>query len=73
MAALLIKDLPAELHRRLKRCASRHRRSLTQEILVLLEEALAREDVPRELPPAFRGPKPLTDAWLKKAKQAGRA
>ena len=41
MPGLSIKDVPAPVHRKLKRLASHHRRSMTQEALVLLEEALA--------------------------------
>jgi|GEM_PF-588812 len=40
MTALLIKDLPPELHRRLKQEASRYHRSMTRQALVLLEHAL---------------------------------
>jgi plasmid stability protein len=40
MPTLVIKSLPAQLHTRLKQAAADHRRSLTQEAIVLLEEAL---------------------------------
>lgn len=40
MPALLIKDLPEELHRKLKEEAARHHRSMTREALMLLERAL---------------------------------
>jgi len=71
MAALLVKNISMALHRRIRACAARHRRSLTQEILVLLEEALAREEQTPEFPPVFKGTIGLTDAWLKKAKRQG--
>ncbi len=45
MAALLIKELPPRLHRRLKEEARRQRRSMTQQALALLEQGL--EAVPR--------------------------
>ena len=44
MPGLVIKDLPAKLHRKLKERAARHRRSMTKEVLVVLERALS-EDV----------------------------
>ena len=40
MATLTIKKLPADLHERLKQRAQRNRRSLNNEIIVLLEQAL---------------------------------
>ena len=41
MAAITLKALPAPLHRMLKACAARHKRSLNQEVIALLEEAVA--------------------------------
>jgi plasmid stability protein len=41
MSGLLIKDFPAELHRRLKEEAARHHRSMPRQALALLEEALS--------------------------------
>lgn len=46
MPGLVIKDLPAKLHRKLKERAARHRRSMTKEVLVVLERALS-EEAPR--------------------------
>lgn len=40
MAALVIKNLPENLHRRLKEEAARNRRSMTQHAVLLLEQAL---------------------------------
>jgi plasmid stability protein len=59
MASMTIRDLPPELHKRLKESAERNRRSLNAEILSLLEyavhpgrpsdaEILARADARRE-------------------------
>ena len=75
MAALLIKDFPPKLHRKLKEVSARHRRSMTQEALMMLEEALIREEANRghkELPPPVKGPFPLTDEFLDWAKRQGR-
>lgn len=47
MPALLIKDLPPELHRKLREQAAQHHRSMTKEVLALLERALGGEKRPR--------------------------
>jgi hypothetical protein len=72
MAGLLIKNLPPELHARLKDEAERHRRSMTQQALVILEEALGLRPWP-EPPAPFRGRFPLTQDWLDRARRDGRA
>lgn len=40
MATITLKDVPAELHRRLKEGAERNRRSMNSEALVCLEQVL---------------------------------
>lgn len=60
MAAITLKALPASLHRALKTRAARHKRSLNQEMIAVLEEAVAparRVDVEAMLADAkrFRG------------------
>jgi plasmid stability protein len=40
MPTLTIKRLPEELHERLKERAERHRRSMNNEVITILEEAL---------------------------------
>ena len=58
MPGLLIKDVPVELHKKLKESAARHRRSMTQQALALLEDGLRRTEpggnCPRRLPAASR-------------------
>lgn len=73
MPALVIKNLPPELHRRLKEQAVRHHRSMTREAIALLEEALGRTDGVKELPPPYRGAFPLTQAFIDDAKREGRS
>ena len=76
MASILIKDVPVRIHRKLKARARANRRSLTQEVIVLLERAL--ED--RAGPPPIeevdalriRGRAPLTQALLDEARGSGR-
>lgn len=74
MPGLLIKDVPDELHQKLKARAARNRRSLTKEALVLLETALA-EEAPQEvvLPVPFKGSFRISDEWIGMAKREGRA
>jgi len=72
MPALLIKDLPADVHARLKREAEAHRRSMTQQAIVILERGLHNV---RAIPPfrAYRGSFPLTNELINAAKREGRA
>lgn len=72
MPALVIKDLPAEIHQRLKRDAARHHRSMTQEAIFILEQALHRvRPIPDVTP--YKGVFPLTNDFINKAKREGRA
>lgn len=41
MAAITLKALPPSLHRQLKARAARHKRSLNQEVIAVLTEAVA--------------------------------
>ena len=43
MASLTLKDIPKGLHEQLRERAARHRRSLSQEALACLEQAVAGE------------------------------
>ena len=72
MPGLVIKDLPAKLHRKLKERAARQHRSMTKEVLAVLERALSEEDRPTELPPPFKGRFPLTGRFIARAKREGR-
>ena len=71
MPDILIKDLPADLHKRLKMEAALHHRSMNQEIRQILESHLARPGIPDFKPFAFA--KPLTDAFIREARREGRA
>lgn len=77
MPGLLIKDIPEHLHVQLKKRAARNHRSMTREAIAILEAALAgRPDRPSlaEIDRMrVRGKKPLTDAFLRKARTQGRA
>ena len=72
MPALVIKNLPAEIHRRLKSDAAQNHRSMTQQAIFVLEQGVHR---PRPIPPfkPYKGAFPLTDEFIRAAKQEGRA
>lgn len=72
MAGLLIKDLPRDVHAWLKREAEIHRRSMTQQVIVLFEERMRRFR-PVHFPPPFKLKEPLSDEFIMKAKKEGRA
>jgi plasmid stability protein len=74
MASLLIRDLPEELHQKLKERAARNRRSLAKETLLILETALSSTSVTEnpEPPIPYKGRFLLTDAWIDQAKREGR-
>lgn len=76
MPGLLIKDVPKDLHDQLRRRAAQNHRSATKEALAILEAALTNspprptiEEIRRW---QVRPKKPLTDAFLKRAKSWGR-
>lgn len=79
MASITIKDLPADLHRRLRQRARRHGRSLNREIISCLLQVAGAEPVDvravlaeaRALRKLFRGQ--VTDAEISAAKREGRA
>jgi Plasmid stability protein len=72
MASLLIKNLPEDLHYRLKIRARQHHRSVNKEVIALLETALAQPSL-EELPAPVRLSKPLTQEILDQAREEGRA
>ena len=71
MAALLIKDLPTDVHRWLKQEAERNRRSMTQQVIVLFEERMNKFK-PVHFGPPFKTRTPLTSDFIDKAKKEGR-
>ena len=71
MPSLVIKNLPEEVHRKLKQQASRHHRSMTKEAIAILIEGLARPAVQDE-PAPYKGRFPLTDEFIDAAKRVGR-
>lgn len=70
MASILIKNIPPDLHARLRRAADRDRRSLNKEVITLLEAAL--DARPVELPPPIGARVPLSQEWLDRTIAEGR-
>jgi plasmid stability protein len=64
MPSLTLKNLPDDLLRALRKAADKDRRSMTQEIIHLLELALGRAERPRHRPP---GVEAQLAAWRKLA------
>ena len=63
MGTIIIRDLPDDLHERLKAQAKRNHRSLTKEAIALIERHLAQPRPIPELPPPLRlkaGPVTIT-------------
>ena len=54
MASLILRDIPEEVHKRLRDRATRHRRSMTREAVDILERDLLAEE-PVRLPPLVPG------------------
>lgn len=73
MPGLLVKQLPRELHRRIKARAAAHHRSMGAEVLCMLEQSVEAPSQPLSLEQldALRvhGRKPLTDALLAEARR----
>ena len=72
MPGFVIRDLPPDLHRKLKEQAKLHHRSMTKEAIALLEQALSQPPQVRELPPPYKGRFPLTETFVDKARREGR-
>ena len=72
MPEILIKDLPPKLHQKLKERAAQHHRTVTMEVLAMIEDVLGDEELAKEIPAPFKGRFPLTDQIIERAKAEGR-
>ena len=76
MAGLLIKDLPSDLHRKLKARAAANRRSLSGEAITILESALSDRSGPPRLEEIdalrTRGARPLRQTLIDRARRRDR-
>ena len=71
MPALLIKDMPADVHEWLKHEAAVNRRSMTQQVIVLFEERM-RKFRPVHFGAPVKTRTPLTAKFIDEAKKEGR-
>ena len=71
MPGLLIKDVPVELHKKLKESAARHHRSMTQQALALIEDGLRHTEPGRGLPLPLTGSVPMTRALATRGRRQG--
>lgn len=75
MSTLVVKNVPDELHERLRERAQRNHRSVTKEAIVLLEQGMlaATERRPVKLPPPIKlKGGPVTTEWIEAAIAEGR-
>lgn len=63
MSAVVIRDLPPDLHQRLRVEAQRHHRSMNREIIAILEKEVG-ESRPIDLPPPVGMDKPVDPQWI---------
>jgi plasmid stability protein len=54
MSNLIVRDVPEQLHARLKQQAKRHHRSVTKEVVSLIEAGVEREQRRADLPPPIK-------------------
>jgi hypothetical protein len=71
MPALLIKDIPREVHEWLRREAERNRRSMNQQAIVVLEERMRRFRAVK-FPSPVKTRTILTAEFIDRAKREGR-
>ncbi len=76
MPALIVRDLSPRLHARLSQEARKNHRSMSKQVVSLLELAL-QPQVPflrvRDFPAPLKPAKPMSDAFIRRAIKAGRA
>ena len=71
MPSLLLRDLPEEVHKRLRERAQRHHRSMTKEAVSILERELLTMG-PVKLPPVFHAAQPIPTDVIDQAIEEGR-
>ena len=59
MPSVIVRDMPVEVHRRLKSAAMQHHRSMNREVLMILEQTLGADDA-AELPLPLKPLRPIS-------------
>lgn len=73
MPALVLKNIPVDLHRKLKLQAASNQRSMTRQAIVLLQQGVETSPASDALALAilpFKGKRPLTDTLIAEARKA---
>jgi hypothetical protein len=70
MPTLVIRDVSPEVHRLLKDRAAQHHRSLSKEVITILEDSVTPSV--QALPPLVKGTFPVIQDWLDQARRTGR-
>jgi len=71
MPSIIIRDLPEEVHKRLRYRAKRHHRSMTREAVSILERELLATG-PVRLPPVLSASRPIPGELIDQAIEEGR-
>lgn len=71
MPSLILRDLPDEVHKRLRERAQRHHRSMTKEAVSILERELFAAG-PVKLPPVVSSGEPVPANLIDRAIEEGR-
>ena len=71
MPSLILRNVPEEVHRKLKERAARHHRSMTKEAVAILEEELS-EPGPVRIPEPVKPKKPIPASVIDRAIEEGR-
>ena len=71
MPSLILRDLPEEVHRRLRDRAQRNHRSMTKEAVTILERELLASG-PVKLPPVVEAPQSVHSDLIDEAVEEGR-
>lgn len=71
MPSLILRNLPEEVHHRLRDRAQRHRRSMTKEAVSILERELLGTG-PVKLPPVVAASQPIPGDLIDQAVEEGR-
>jgi plasmid stability protein len=69
MATLLIKNIPEKLRHRLQKTAKEHQRSMNQQAILSLADAL---DAMEALPKPMKIREPFDNSFINRAKRTGR-